>query len=74
MSLEAADKAMFVQQVKHHHVWVDVDLQYSIHLGLCRTLVDLRWMPNGVHMAKSGVSNCTFIVTMSVQCGYLTRS
>ena len=41
---------------------------------LCRTLVDLRWMPNGVHMAKSGVSNCTLIVTMSVQCGYLTRS
>ena len=52
MSLEAADKAIFVQQVKHHHVWVDVDLQYSIHLGSCRTLVDLRWMPNGVHMAK----------------------
>ena len=33
MSLEAADKAIFVQQVKHHHVWFDVDLQYSIHLG-----------------------------------------
>ncbi len=33
MSLEAADKAMFVQQVMHHHVWVDVDLQYSFHLG-----------------------------------------
>ena len=41
---------------------------------LWRTLVDLHWMPNGVHMAKSGVSNCTLIVTMSVQCGYLTRS
>ena len=41
---------------------------------LWRTLVDLRWIPNGVHMAKSGVSNCTLIVTMSVQCGYLTRS
>ena len=33
MSLEAADKAIFVQKVKHHHVWFDVDLQYSIHLG-----------------------------------------
>ena len=33
MSLEAAEKAIFVQQVKHHHVWFDVDLQYSIHLG-----------------------------------------
>ena len=52
MSLEAADKAIFVQQVKHHHVWFDVDLQDSIHLAFWRTLVDLRWMPNGVHMAK----------------------
>ena len=33
MSLEAADKAICVQQVKHHHVRLDVDLQYSIHLG-----------------------------------------
>ena len=33
MSLEAADKAIFVQQVKHHHVWFDVDLQYSFQLG-----------------------------------------
>ena len=33
MSLEAADKAIVVQQVKHHHVWFDVVLQYSIHLG-----------------------------------------
>ncbi len=33
MSQEAADKAFFVQQVKHNHVWSDVDLQYSIHLG-----------------------------------------
>ena len=53
MSLEAADKAMFVQQVKHHHVRFDVDLQYSVHLGFFWwTLVDLCWMPNGVHMAK----------------------
>ena len=68
MSLEAADKAIFVQQVKMLissilFTWV-----------FWRTLVDLRWMPNGVHMAKSGVSNCTLIVTMSVQYGYLTRS
>ncbi len=41
MSLEAADKAIFVQQVKHHHVWVDVDLQYSIHLG---SFVDSGWL------------------------------
>ena len=33
MSLEAADKAIFVQQVKHHYVWFDVDVQYFIHLG-----------------------------------------
>ncbi len=31
-------------------------------------------MPNGVHLEKSRLSNCTLIVTMSVQRGYLTRS
>ena len=52
MLLEDADKAIFVQQVKHHHVRFDVDLQYSITWVLWRTLVDLLWMPSGVHMAK----------------------
>ncbi len=53
MSLETADKAIIVQQVKHHHVWFDVDLQYSIHLGSSWwTLVDLHWMPNDVHEAR----------------------
>ncbi len=51
MSLEAADKAIFVQQVKHHHVWFDVYLQYSIHLGFWRTLVDLPLVPD-VHKAR----------------------
>ena len=75
MSLEAADKAIFVQQVKHHRM-SGLMLISSILFTwvLWRTLVDLRWMPNGIHMAKSGVSNVTLIVTMSVQCGYLTRS
>ena len=52
MSLEAADKAIFVQQVKHHHVWVKLISSILFTWVLCRTLVDLRWMPNGVHMAK----------------------
>ena len=50
MSLEAADKAIFVQQVKHHHVRFDSSILFTWILW--RTLVDLRCMPNGVHMAK----------------------
>ena len=52
MSLEAADKAIFVQQVKHHHVRFDLISSILFTWVLWRTLVDLRWMPNGVHMAK----------------------
>ena len=58
----------------HHHVRFDVDLQYFIHLGsFWWKLVDLCWMPNDTHEArKGGVCNCTLIVTLSIQCGYLT--
>ena len=53
MSLEAADKAIFVQQVKHHHMPGLMSISSILFTWvLWRTLVDLHWMPSGVHMAK----------------------
>ncbi len=68
MSLEAADKAIVAQQVKHHHVRFDVDLQYSIHLDSSE---DSGWLTLNAKQ-KNGVTYCTLTVTMSVKFGYLT--
>ena len=53
MSLEAADKAMICQQVKHHNDLIDVDLQHYFHCWvLFKTLVDLHFLPNDGHEAR----------------------
>ena len=74
MVLEAAEKPLFVQQVKHCHDLFTADLRYSIHLRLGRLWVTYAGCQMVFTRQESVLSNCTLIVAMSVQCGYFTRS
>ena len=52
MSLEAADRAIIGQQVKHHHDYMMLVSSIRFISGFfIKTLVVLHWVPNDLHKA-----------------------